>query len=101
MKSFANMLPPAADCKRDGSGFQPIDSRKLCRGDIVQIKAGQKIPADIRVITASDDMKVEQSALTGEPDHIKKNLNVRMKKIHWKRIIYYFLVLCVQQAVAK
>ena len=48
----------AADCKRDGSGFQPIDSRKLCRGDIVQIKAGQKIPADIRVITASDDMKV-------------------------------------------
>jgi len=32
----------------------------------------KKIPADIRVITASDDMKVEQSALTGEPDQIKK-----------------------------
>jgi sodium/potassium-transporting ATPase subunit alpha len=73
MAQFKNMLPPAAMTKRNGTEFQPTPSLELCRGDIVRIKAGDKIPADIRVISASDDMKVEQSALTGEPDNIKKH----------------------------
>jgi sodium/potassium-transporting ATPase subunit alpha len=61
MAKFKDMLPPAADVKRNGGAFQPLPSLQLCVGDIVQIKAGQQIPADIRVISASDDMKVEQS----------------------------------------
>ena len=70
MAQFKNMLRLRND---GGTEFQPTPSIELCRGDIVRIKAGDKIPADIRVISASDDMKVEQSALTGEPDNIKKH----------------------------
>ena len=65
MASFKNMLPPDAMTNRDGKGYQPLPATCLCRGDIVQISAGQKIPADIRVIAASDDMKVEQSVRRG------------------------------------
>jgi sodium/potassium-transporting ATPase subunit alpha len=36
-------------------------------GDIVRIKAGEKIPADIRIVM-SDEMKVDNSALTGESE---------------------------------
>ena len=61
MNKFKNMLPPKALVNRNGQGFQPLDSLQLCCGDMVRIKAGQKIPADIRVISASDDMTVEQS----------------------------------------
>ena len=61
MNKFKNMLPPKALVNRNGQGYQPLDSLQLCCGDMVRIKAGRKIPADIRVISASDDMTVEQS----------------------------------------
>jgi sodium/potassium-transporting ATPase subunit alpha len=37
------------------------------------LKAGDKIPADIRVVSCSDDMKVDNSSLTGEPDALKRS----------------------------
>lgn len=44
-----------------------IDTEKLVRGDIVIIKAGEKIPADMRMIYVNE-MKVDNSSLTGESD---------------------------------
>lgn len=41
-------------------------------GDIVEIKAGDKIPADIRIIQ-SIEMKVDNSALTGESDPLLRS----------------------------
>jgi len=35
------------------------------RGDVIDVISGEKIPADIRIITAVE-MKVDNSALTGE-----------------------------------
>jgi sodium/potassium-transporting ATPase subunit alpha len=40
---------------------------KLVCGDIVKVKAGEKIPADIRIL-ASAEMKVDNSPLTGESE---------------------------------
>lgn len=36
-------------------------------GDIVKVKAGEKIPADLRMIQVNE-MKVDNSALTGESE---------------------------------
>jgi magnesium-transporting ATPase (P-type) len=36
----------------------------LVRGDIIEVISGEKIPADIRIIS-SIEMKVDNSALTG------------------------------------
>ena len=36
-------------------------------GDLVNIKAGERIPADIRIISANE-MKVDNSPLTGESE---------------------------------
>jgi magnesium-transporting ATPase (P-type) len=35
------------------------------RGDVIEVISGEKIPADIRIIK-SVEMKVDNSALTGE-----------------------------------
>ena len=45
-----------------------MNAMYLVRGDIIKIKAGDKIPADVRVMMASDDFRVDQACFTGEPD---------------------------------
>ncbi|KAL4494140.1 hypothetical protein ABPG72_016096 [Tetrahymena utriculariae] len=66
MESFKNFLPQKSTVIRDGQQ-QVIHSEKLVVGDIVQVKAGERIPADIRIIQ-SNEMKVDNSPLTGESE---------------------------------
>jgi sodium/potassium-transporting ATPase subunit alpha len=75
MNSFKNMLPPEVQVLREGQ-WDTVEAHDICRGDIVKVVAGNKIPADFRVIECTDDMKVEQSALTGEPDALSRNANM-------------------------
>ena len=68
--------------KRDGHQLE-VDSRYLVVGDILVLEAGDKIPADARVIDAMF-AKVDESILTGESDYVSKNDEVIMgkKNIH-------------------
>jgi len=52
-------------CKRDGE-LQPILSKRLTIGDIIELKGPQVVPADIRVVEASEDCKVNKVALDGD-----------------------------------
>lgn len=66
MESFKNILPQKCRVVRDGQEME-MDAIHVTIGDIVRIKAGEKIPADIRILM-SDEMKVDNSALTGESE---------------------------------
>lgn len=46
------------------SSWQVIPARELVTGDIVRVRPGDIIPADVKLLTGS--MSVDQSALTGE-----------------------------------
>lgn len=59
-----NMLPTYVQVIRDGKKIQ-IDSKTLVPGDVFILQAGNSIPADARLISASS-MQVDQSALNGE-----------------------------------
>lgn len=48
---------------------------ELVVGDICQVKYGDLLPAD-GVLIQSNDLKVDESSLTGESDHVKKGENV-------------------------
>ena len=55
---------------RDGQKLT-LPSREVVPGDIVQLEAGDTVPADLRLIDA-DNLKIQESALTGETDSILK-----------------------------
>lgn len=63
MESFKNLLPSTSKVLRDGK-ITLVSSEKLVKGDIVEVIAGEKIPADLRILT-SQEMKVDNSPLTG------------------------------------
>lgn len=56
-------LRPEAVVKRDGT-WQTIDASLVVPGDLVSLKAGAAVPADVMVNTGQID--VDQAALTGE-----------------------------------
>jgi Ca2+-transporting ATPase len=58
--------------RRDG-GEQNIDAEELVPGDIVVLNAGDRVPADARLIEAAA-LQVEESALTGESATVEKGV---------------------------
>ena len=66
MESFANMVPQYALAVREGDKVS-VKAEDLVVGDIIEIKFGDRIPADIRVIE-SKGFKVDNSSLTGESE---------------------------------
>ncbi|CAH8625032.1 unnamed protein product [Heterobilharzia americana] len=66
MDSFKKMVPQTALVIRDGVKIE-VAAETLVVGDITEVKFGDRVPADIRIITASA-FKVDNSALTGESE---------------------------------
>uniref|UniRef100_A0A2K5YEL0 Sodium/potassium-transporting ATPase subunit alpha n=1 Tax=Mandrillus leucophaeus TaxID=9568 RepID=A0A2K5YEL0_MANLE len=66
MSSFKKMIPQQALVIRD-SEKKTIPSEQLVVGDIVEVKGGDQIPADIRVLS-SQGCRVDNSSLTGESE---------------------------------
>lgn len=66
----------APHCKviRNGE-HKIIETRELVVGDIVEIETGDSIPADIR-LTEAVNLKIQESALTGESLPVEKNTDV-------------------------
>ncbi len=50
---------------RDGR-WQEIDAAELVPGDIVKLKIGNIVPADVQLVGGGDFLQIDQSALTGE-----------------------------------
>jgi len=59
---------------RGGEVIQ-IAVTEIVVGDICQVKYGDLMPAD-GIIIQSNDLKVDESSLTGESDHVKKGENI-------------------------
>ncbi|XP_061721576.1 sodium/potassium-transporting ATPase subunit alpha isoform X1 [Cydia pomonella] len=66
MESFKNMVPQFATVIREGEKLT-LRAEDLVLGDIVEVKFGDRIPADIRIIEARG-FKVDNSSLTGESE---------------------------------
>ena len=66
MESFKNLVPQYALARRNGEKVT-IEAKELTLGDIVEIKFGDRVPADVRVIETRG-FKVDNSSLTGESE---------------------------------
>jgi plasma-membrane proton-efflux P-type ATPase len=63
VETLRRRLQVSARVRRDLS-WQVIPARELVPGDIVRLRSGDIIPADVRLLTGA--LSVDQSALTGE-----------------------------------
>ncbi len=64
MDAIRGMLAPHAAVLRDGRRTS-IDACEIVPGDLVLVEAGDRSPADLRLLEARS-LKVEEAALTGE-----------------------------------
>ncbi|MDL4615844.1 cation-transporting P-type ATPase [Citrobacter amalonaticus] len=70
LKSIRNMLSASAVVVRNGQ-HETVATTDLVVGDIVVLRAGDRIPADLRVMEAHN-LRVEEAILTGESTVVDK-----------------------------
>ena len=71
LEALKKLSSPTALVRRDGVPVE-VPAADLVVGDIVLLEAGRIIPADLRLIS-SINLKVEESALTGESVPVQKD----------------------------
>jgi len=65
-------MAPKATALRDGE-FSTIDAAEVVPGDVVRIKLGEVVPADVRFIDG-EYISIDQAALTGESLPVSKKI---------------------------
>eukprot|EP00792_Barthelona_sp_PAP020_P011631 TRINITY_DN574_c0_g1_i1.p1 TRINITY_DN574_c0_g1~~TRINITY_DN574_c0_g1_i1.p1 ORF type:complete len:1098 (+),score=335.38 TRINITY_DN574_c0_g1_i1:29-3295(+) len=73
MKGFLKMIPQECEVLRSGE-ITTISAENLVIGDVVLVKSGMKIPADLRLFENSQ-LKVDNSPLTGESEPQSRGIN--------------------------
>ncbi len=71
IEALKQMAAPTAAALRDGREIE-IPARELVPGDIILLRAGDKVPADSRLIEAVN-LQAEEAALTGESVPVEKH----------------------------
>jgi calcium-translocating P-type ATPase len=71
IQALAALVPERATVVRDGSRTQ-LDAELVVPGDIVELRPGERVPADARVLAARV-LEVDESPLTGESLPVAKD----------------------------
>jgi len=71
LEALKKMLVTTATVRRDGRMVN-LDAAGLVAGDVVVLQAGDRVPADGRLVSASG-LEVQESSLTGEAQPVGKS----------------------------
>ena len=71
LEALRSMTSPTAKCWRDGK-LREIAASRLVKGDIIELEAGDRIPADCTVLRAAGFFS-DESVLTGESVAVAKS----------------------------
>ncbi|KAM8927797.1 sodium/potassium-transporting ATPase subunit alpha-3 [Pelodytes ibericus] len=94
MESFKNMVPQQALIIREGEKMQ-VNAEEVVVGDLVEIKGGDRVPADLRIISAHG-CKVDNSSLTGESEPQTRSPDCTHDNPLETRNITFFSTNCVE-----
>jgi Ca2+-transporting ATPase len=72
IEALRQMAAPTATVLRDGEETE-IAARDLVPGDVVMLRAGNRIPADARLMEAFN-LQIQEAALTGESVPVEKQI---------------------------
>ncbi|KAL4065659.1 hypothetical protein V8B97DRAFT_1141491 [Scleroderma yunnanense] len=74
MKSIKSLIAEEAAVVREGKQ-QLIPANDIVVGDIVALFTGDRVPADLRIVQMSSDLRFDRSLLTGESDMVPGSLD--------------------------
>ncbi|KAI2632959.1 putative Na/K ATPase alpha 1 subunit [Xylaria nigripes] len=74
MRSIMDLIPSEAVALREGQ-LQKLKTSQLVPGDIVQLHIGDRVPADLRLLSHSGDIRFDRAILTGESDEVEGSLD--------------------------
>jgi len=74
LEALKKLSAPQARVIRGGRTLK-VAAESLVPGDVILLEAGDRIPADVRLLAVSH-FEVEESALTGEPLPVRKEANM-------------------------
>lgn len=94
MESFKNMVPQQALVIREGEKMQ-LNAEEVVVGDLVEIKGGDRVPADLRIISAHG-CKVDNSSLTGESEPQTRSPDCTHDNPLETRNVTFFSTNCVE-----
>ncbi|MCF7927278.1 MAG: calcium-translocating P-type ATPase, PMCA-type [Candidatus Izimaplasma sp.] len=77
VNALKSMSSPKASVYRNGT-LTEINSNELVVGDIIEVQAGDYMPADVRYIETTN-LKVDESALTGESVPVNKDADANLE----------------------
>ena len=78
IEALKQMTPQIAKVIRNGKKIE-IHAEDLVKGDIIELEAGNYVPADCRILE-SHNLKIEESSLTGETEPSLKDADIICKK---------------------
>lgn len=76
LAALQKLSSPMAKVFRNGT-LQTLPAKELVPGDIVELEAGDYVPADARLLR-SFNLCVQESALTGESIPVEKNTEIKL-----------------------
>jgi sodium/potassium-transporting ATPase subunit alpha len=89
MDSFADMMPKQVAIIRNGKTTTK-NATELVRGDIVNLTAGDYVPADLVILQCSQDAQVDNAALTGESEpQGRKNKSTHSSAYESKNVAFF------------
>ena len=77
ISSLRKLAEPTTSVLRDGHA-QEIPAEQVVIGDVIQLQAGRRVPADARLIEAYG-LAVDESSLTGESVPVEKNAHTTLQ----------------------
>ncbi len=76
--ALQNLVKTCSRILRAGESYE-VESEELVPGDIVLLESGDRVPADMRLLK-SNNLKIDESLLTGESLSVSKNSDVILNK---------------------
>ena len=101
MEALLRMAAPRARVRRAGD-VQSLPARNIVPGDIILLETGDKVPADARLIEASN-LKVNEASLTGESVPVDKHTRAMTGELpvaERKNLVYMGTIITYGRATA-
>jgi len=92
MADFKNFIPKMSKVLREGE-WTEVEARLLVPGDIIKVKLGEQIPADL-ILFEAQEMKVNNASLTGESEDLLRVVDMHTKNIFESQNVAFFGTSC-------